>query len=99
MLGVPSNDFGAQEPGSAAQIAKFCKARFGVTFPLTEKTKTTGAEAAPLYKLLTAAAGAPKWNFHKYLVGKDGQVRKAFPSSVEPTGAELTRAIDDALSQ
>lgn len=98
VLGVPSNDFGAQEPGSAATIAKFCQVRYGVTFPLLEKTKTTGAEAAPLYKILSKAHGAPKWNFHKYLVGKDGQVRGGFPSSVEPESKELIAAIDAALA-
>lgn len=99
VLGVPSNDFGAQEPGGAAAIAKFCQVRYGVTFPLLEKTKTTGAEAAPLYKLLALAAGAPKWNFHKYLVGKDGKVRQGFPSSVEPESKELIAAIDAALAE
>lgn len=99
LLGVPSNDFGAQEPGSAATIAKFCQVRYGVSFPLLEKTKTTGPEAAPLYKLLAAEQGAPKWNFHKYLIGKDGQVKKAFPSSVEPDSPELIAAIDAALTE
>jgi glutathione peroxidase len=97
VIGVPSNDFGGQEPGSAATIASFCKARYGVTFALLEKTKTVGGEAAPLYKLLSEKHGAPKWNFHKYLVGKDGQVRKAFGSGVEPESSELLSAIEEAL--
>ena len=97
VIGVPSNDFGGQKPGSAASIATFCKTRYGVSFPLLEKIKTSGAEAAPLYKLLAAKHGPPKWNFHKYLVGKDGQVRKAFGSGVEPESPELISAIEDAL--
>ncbi|HNN90961.1 MAG TPA: glutathione peroxidase [Pseudomonadota bacterium] len=99
VIGVPSNDFGAQEPGGAAAIAKFCQVRYGVTFPLWEKTKTIGADAAPLYKLLAKGHGAPKWNFHKYLIGRDGQVRAAFPSSIEPDSKELISAIDAALAQ
>ncbi len=99
VIGVPSNDFGAQEPGGAAAIAKFCQVRYGVTFPLWEKTKTIGADASPLYKLLAKGHGAPKWNFHKYLVGRDGQVRAAFPSSIEPDSKELKSAIDAALAQ
>lgn len=99
VLGVPANDFGAQEPGAAAAIATFCKVRYGVTFPLLEKTKTIGAEAAPLYKLLAEKHGPPKWNFHKYLVGKNGQVRQAFPSSVEPESKELIAALEAALKE
>lgn len=99
VLGFPSNDFGAQEPGSAQQIAKFCKARFGVTFPLFEKSHARGAEASPLFRILAARHGEPKWNFYKYLVGKDGQVRRAFSSDVEPEGAELQAAIESALAE
>lgn len=97
VIGVPSNDFGGQEPGSAATIATFCKTRYGVTFPLLEKSKTAGKDACPLYKLLAEKHGAPKWNFHKYLVGKDGTVLKAFGSGVEPDSPELLSAIEDAL--
>lgn len=97
VIGVPSNDFGGQEPGSAATIATFCKARYGVTFPLLEKSKTKGADAAPLYRLLSSKHPAPAWNFHKYLVGKDGVVRKGFPSDVEPESADLLREIEAAL--
>lgn len=97
VIGVPANDFGGQEPGSAATIATFCKARYGVTFPLLEKSKTKGADAAPLYRLLSSKHPAPAWNFHKYLVGKDGVVRNAFGSDVEPESAELIREIEAAL--
>jgi glutathione peroxidase len=97
VLGFPSNDFGAQEPGSAEQITTFCKKNYGVQFPMFEKVAVKGAAQSPVYKLLTAKLGEPKWNFHKYLVGKDGQVLKAFPSKVTPDAKELREAIDAAL--
>lgn len=99
VLGIPSNDFGGQEPGSAEQIAKFCEQRFNVTFPMLEKVNTKGADQSPIYQFLASKHGAPKWNFHKYLVGKDGQVRAAFPSKVEPESAELKAEIDKALAE
>jgi glutathione peroxidase len=97
VLGFPSNDFGGQEPGSAQEIAKFCELRFHVTFPMFEKVKTKGDGQSPVYEFLARKHGAPKWNFHKYVVGKDGQVKAAFPSSIEPDSAELKKALDSAL--
>lgn len=97
ILGFPCNQFGAQEPGSAVEIQGFCQKNFGVTFPLFEKVEVKGAGKAPVYAFLTADLGEPKWNFHKYLVGKDGQVLAAFPSSVEPLGPELKAALEEAL--
>jgi glutathione peroxidase len=70
-----------------------------VTFPLFEKVKTKGEGQSPLFALLAKTGGAPRWNFHKYLVGRDGHVIKAFPSKVDPLAAELTTAIDAALAQ
>ncbi len=99
LLGVPSNDFGGQEPGGPAEIAQFCKLHYGVTFPLLEKSHTRGSEASPLFRFLAATHGEPKWNFTKYLVGKDGQVRRAFPSAVTPESAELRGALDAALKE
>jgi glutathione peroxidase len=99
VLGFPSNEFGGQEPGSNSEIATFCKSKYGVTFPMFAKIETKGANASPVYKLLTANHGEPKWNFHKYLVGKDGRVRMAYPSKVKPDDAELTKAIDVALAE
>ncbi|MCS6900415.1 MAG: glutathione peroxidase [Polyangiaceae bacterium] len=99
VLGFPSNDFGGQEPGTSSEIATFCQKNYGVTFPMFEKVRTLGAEASPVYKLLSVAAGPPRWNFHKYLVGKDGKVRKSFPSSVTPQDAALAAAIDAALGE
>jgi glutathione peroxidase len=97
ILGFPSNDFGAQEPGTPEQIATFCKKNYGVSFPMFEKVATKGAAQSPVYKFLAAKNGEPKWNFHKYVVGKDGQVRAAFPSKVAPESKELRDAIDAAL--
>lgn len=98
VLGVPSNDFGAQEPGSPTEIAQFCTTRFGVKFPLLDKQKVKGADKGALYAFLSQKHGEPQWNFHKYLVGKDGQVRAAFKSGVTPEGKELRQAIEEALS-
>lgn len=98
VLGFPSNDFGGQEPGTAEQIATFCSTRFHVAFPLFQKVKTKGEGQAPVFRFVSEAAGEPKWNFHKYLVGKDGRVIKAFPSRVTPQSPELTTAIEAALA-
>ena len=100
VLGVPSNDFGAQEPKTEPEIASFCETNYGVTFPLTSKQKVIGSEAHPLYRWIAVEAGegaAPKWNFHKYLIGKDGSLKEAWPSRVSPTSAEITSAIDAEL--
>jgi len=97
VLGFPCNQFGGQEPGSAAQIGAFCQKNYGVTFPLFEKLEVKGAHQAPLYQFLTAKHGEPAWNFHKYLVGRDGQVIRAFSSKVAPDSAELKAAIEAAL--
>ena len=99
ILGFPCNQFGAQEPGTAAQIQTFCQKNYGVTFPLFAKVEVKGAGKSPVYAFLTAEHGEPKWNFHKYLVGKDGRVIRAFPSSVEPEGPELRQALEAALAQ
>jgi glutathione peroxidase len=99
VLGFPSNDFGRQEPGSEAEIKKFCSLKYHVTFPMFAKVKTKGAGQSPIYGFLTAKNGDPKWNFHKYLVGKDGQVIRAFGDKVEPDDPQLLAAIDDALKR
>ena len=97
VLGFPSNDFGGQEPGTAAEIKTFCEKKYHVTFPLFAKVKTKGEGQSPVYKFLVAKDGGPKWNFHKYVVGKDGQVRASFPSAVKPDSRELKNAIEAAL--
>jgi glutathione peroxidase len=98
VLAFPSNDFGEQEPGTPAQIAEFCATKYHVTFPLFEKVATHGPDQSPVFRFLSADYGGPKWNFYKYLVGKNGRVRKAFPNSVEPDAADLAKAIEAALA-
>lgn len=101
ILGVPSNDFGGQEPGSADQIKDFCEINYGVTFPLAAKSVVKGPNAHPFYRSAIDALGPtaqPAWNFHKVLVGKDGVPIKAFASGVAPNAAELAVAIDAALA-
>jgi glutathione peroxidase len=97
ILGFPSNDFGKQEPGSEADIKKFCSAKYRVTFPMFAKVKTKGEGQAAVYQFLAAKHGEPKWNFHKYLVGKNGQVVRAFGDKIEPDNKDLRAAIDAAL--
>lgn len=99
VLGFPSNDFGGQEPGSEPEIQSFCRTNYDVTFPLFQKVKTTGPEQSPVYAFLTAKEPPPKWNFHKYLVGKNGEVIRSFGHRVKPDDAELRAAIDAALAQ
>ncbi|HDS1220178.1 glutathione peroxidase [Stenotrophomonas maltophilia] len=99
VLGFPSNDFKGQEPGDEAQIQEFCTLTYGVKFPMFEKVHVVGAQATPLYQRLTAATGvAPGWNFHKYLVGRDGRVIAQFASKVTPDDPQLIAAIDKALA-
>ena len=99
VLGFPSNDFGQQEPGSAQEIAQFCKLTYGVTFPMFAKVVTkSGPDQSPVYKLLGASGHLPAWNFSKYVIGKDGQILAFFPSEVTPESAELRGAIMKALA-
>jgi len=99
VVGFPCNQFGGQEPGTAETIQSFCSTKFKVTFPMAGKLEVKGPGQAPVYAFLTNGFGEPKWNFHKYLVGKDGKVIKAFPSQVEPESAELKAAVEAALKQ
>jgi glutathione peroxidase len=101
VLGVPSNDFGAQEPGADDAVRAFCENNYGVTFPLAGKQTVIGAGAHPLYRWIATELGegaAPKWNFHKYLIGPDGEIAGAWPSKVGPKSAEIATAIDAALA-
>lgn len=101
IVGVPCNDFGGQEPGTEAEIKKFCSSRFEVTFPLTSKVSAKGKSAHPLFVALTGKeAGHPgpvSWNFNKFLVGPDGKLLARFDSSVAPESAELQAAIEKVL--
>jgi glutathione peroxidase len=98
VLGFPSGDFMDQEFDDEAEIQKFCKSNFGVSFPMFGRTSVKGDHANPLFKTLAARTGeAPGWNFNKYLVGRDGKVIAHFGSTTKPQGKELTRAIEAAL--
>lgn len=100
MLGFPSDQFGGQEPGDDAEIAKFCKVNYGVSFPMFTKSNVSGRDAIPLYKELIKITGeSPKWNFHKYLIARDGRSVQAFGSDVKPDGATLRAAIEAALAR
>lgn len=97
VLGFPSNDFFGQEPGSAEEIREFCTAKYRITFPLFEKMHVRGGEQSELYSFLSRGVGVPTWNFHKYLVGKDGKVIRAFSPGTQPDDRELVAAVDAAL--
>jgi glutathione peroxidase len=100
VLGFPSNDFGGQEPGTAQEIATFCKLTYDVTFPMFEKVVTrAGADQSPIYAYLGTTGNLPAWNFSKYVVGKDGKVVAFFPSNVTPEDPTLRAAIAKALAQ
>lgn len=100
VVGFPANDFGEQESGSNREIAQFCQANFGVTFPMAEKTTVAGKAASPLYAALAkAGGGAPRWNFHKYLIDRSGAKVAGFESSVTPTDSRLTRQIERLLAE
>ena len=98
VLGFPSNDFRGQEPGDEAQIQEFCTLTYGVKFPMYEKVQVTGEDATPLYRRLARESGVqPGWNFHKYLVSRDGRVVGNWPSKVEPGDKALVAAIEREL--
>jgi glutathione peroxidase len=102
VLGVPSNDFGGQEPGSATEIKQFCETNYAVNFPLTAKVAVSGAGAHPFYKWAATELGQaskPRWNFHKYLVGPDGRLVAWFPTATEPGSETVTKAIEAALPE
>jgi glutathione peroxidase len=103
VIGVPSNEFGKQEPGSNADILKFCQTNYKVTFPMLSKVVVKGEGQTPLYSYLTSKETNPKfagdigWNFEKFLIGKDGNVIGRYKSSVEPMSDQLTTAIKTAI--
>ncbi|OZA50984.1 MAG: hypothetical protein B7X81_00780 [Hydrogenophilales bacterium 17-61-76] len=98
VLGLPSNDFAGQEPGSDTQIKNFCESGFQVDFPLFAKTGVSAANANPLHAALTRATGErPAWNFHKYLIDRSGTRALSFPSRVEPQSKQMVQAIESLL--
>ena len=100
VLGFPSNDFMGQEPGEEAQIKEFCTLTYGVKFPMFGKEHVVGPDATPLYRDLKQATGVePGWNFHKYLIHKDGKTVESFTSKVKPDDPALIGAIEKALAE
>lgn len=102
VIGVPSNDFGNQEPGNEAEIVNFCELNYGINFPLTSKVHVKGADAHPFYKWAHQEKGAiakPRWNFHKYLVDHDGRLVDWFSAMTSPTATKVTRAIEKHLAR
>lgn len=100
VLGVPSNDFGQQEPGTNQEIQSFCETRFGVEFAMTEKQVVVGGDSHPFFRWIAAEAGeaaAPRWNFHKYLIDGAGQLVGAWPSRVRPIAPEILGEVEKLL--
>ncbi len=102
VIGVPSNDFGGQEPGTEAEIASFCSAKDGITFPMTQIYAVIGDNAHPLYKWIADPLGedhAPRWNFHKHLIGPQGERIGVRPSPTKPLSREITDTVEQAIDQ
>ncbi len=100
VLGFPSNDFGQQEPGKGKDIADFCFNTYGVKFPMFEKSVVTGKNANPLFlDLAKAGGGSPRWNFYKYLVGRDGKLIDSYSSMTSPDGSTIVSDVKKALAQ
>lgn len=103
ILGFPANNFASQEPGTDAEIKKFCSTKYNVSFPMFSKISVTGADTAPLYQYLTedsanpSVHGAIQWNFTKFLIGRDGRILARFEPKVTPESSEVTNAIETAL--
>ena len=100
MLGVPSNDFGGQEPGNNKEIKNFCEAKFGITFPMTEKISVIGANSHPFYKWARNNFGIgaiPKWNFHKIIIGKNGKIVDTFSSITKPSSKKFLKTIENLI--
>lgn len=101
VIGIPSGDFMGQEYKSNTEIKEFCESKFGIKFPMSEKSVVTGSKAAPFYRWAATELGSdktPKWNFHKYLIGRDGKLIAAFPSKSTPMSPEVTTAVTQAIA-
>ena len=102
IIGVPSNDFGQQEPGNSDSIADFCHINYGVSFPMTQKEVVVGPNAHPFYRFAKHELGfiaAPKWNFHKYLINRNGEIVNYFFSTTSPQSKRLIKAIESCLDE
>jgi glutathione peroxidase len=102
IIGVPSNDFGGQEPGTAKEVTTFCQLNYGVTLPMTQKESVSGEQAHPFYRWAKETLGvgaAPKWNFHKYLIDRRGMLIDYFYSTTSPQSDRFKKAIEKALNE
>ncbi|MDX1487295.1 MAG: glutathione peroxidase [Acidiferrobacterales bacterium] len=100
VIGFPSNDFGGQEPGTEKEIQRFCRLTYSIRFPMFEKIHVRQEKPHPLYqKLATLAGEYPAWNFHKYLLGRDGSLVASYPSDIEPSSPQLVHAIEKELRE
>ncbi len=99
VVGVPCNQFGSQEPGSAGEIKEFCSLTYGVQFPMLAKQKVNGTQRSPLYRFLIGRGTPVMWNFEKFLVGRDGKVIDRYRSMTAPDSSKLLKAIEKALGQ
>ena len=104
VLGFPSNDFGGQEPGTNEEVVRFCKMNYGVSFPLFQKAEVKGEKKQPVFKFLTEdqteeLQGEVRWNFEKFIISKDGSLRKRFRSMTKPTDESVTGAIEELLNE
>ena len=100
ILGIPSNDFGNQEPGNSKEIKNFCEAKFGISFPMTEKISVIGQNAHPFYVWARENHGksaVPKWNFHKIIIGKDGKVAETFSSITRPSSKRFIKVLENLI--
>ena len=100
ILGVPSNDFGNQEPGNNKDIKNFCEAKFGISFPMTEKVSVKGSNAHPFYIWARKSYGKsaiPKWNFHKIIINKNGHVAETFSSMTNPSSKKFVKALEKLI--
>jgi len=102
LLGVPSNDFGQQEPGSEEDIKQFCEVNFNIDFPMTAKVSVTGDDAHPFYQWVAEqgrSGAVPEWNFHKLLIDREGHLVAAFPSAVNPGAQKIKTTIERLLAE
>ena len=100
VLGVPSNDFGGQEPGTSSEIKTFCESKFGISFPMTEKVKVKGNDAHPFYlwaKENFGKSAVPKWNFHKIIINKEGKIAETFTSITNPSSKKFITSIEKLI--
>ncbi len=99
VVGFPCNQFGGQEPGNEEEIVKFCKSKYDVSFDLFAKIDVNGEKAAPIYKQLTAKDGPIKWNFEKFVIGRNGEVVARFPTGTKPDAPEVVKVVEAELAK